>query len=460
MAPRRTLVGSGNVPGAVRAGAWYHYCIRTKCSNLLEDLLVHHDASAVALGGLALGALIALLLLLWRRAPRMAAVCGAAPPAALLVLFAGRADRERTSGESHHAIHLHNCWDLARCANGFSVYVHHVVNPSRQHNTRPRRSTPIWWPPTGVHIASSPEEACVVVVPLSEVALRPNNDGVPQLTGWRGGRNHVVVDDSDEGVDFAERRYGSGSALVAQSHMELANYVPDFDISLPLSLPSAVRSAALPLAALEYIGRSRSRRHWLTFKGSLYVDEGEGSQRAALFALASSSNAGGGRAGSAWEEKRVEVFQNCHKASRTASAQTRNLCERLAREFNSAPTYADLLNTTFALVPAGRQPASYRLAEVMAAGAIPVFVSGDRLTSSPYVRPFGEVIDWSSISLHFSWADVPAIPQTLRRLSAKQVLAMRRGVQLAWRSYMHPHAASQTFYGLLERRASSRFRRA
>ena len=83
MAPRRTLVGSGNVPGAVRAGAWYHYCIRTKCSNLLEDLLVHHDASAVALGGLALGALIALLLLLWRRAPRMAAVCGAAPPTAL-----------------------------------------------------------------------------------------------------------------------------------------------------------------------------------------------------------------------------------------------------------------------------------------------------------------------------------------------------------------------------------------
>lgn len=46
--------------------------------------------------------------------------------------------------------------------------------------------------------------------------------------------------------------------------------------------------------------------------------------------------------------------------------------------------YASLMNTTFGLVPAGRSPGTYRLAEVMGAGAIPVIVARDT------VPPFRE----------------------------------------------------------------------
>ena len=85
-------------------------------------------------------------------------------------------------------------------------------------------------------------------------------------------------------------------------------------------------------------------------------------------------------------------------------------------------------------------------------------MSGDRRTSSPYVRPFGEVIDWPSISLHFSWEGARAIPAALRGISPARLAAMQRGVRAAWRAHLHPRAASRTLYALIEARAQSRQR--
>lgn len=48
-------------------------------------------------------------------------------------------------------------------------------------------------------------------------------------------------------------------------------------------------------------------------------------------------------------------------------------CESLLAEYNKQD-YKDLMNSTFALVPGGRSPATYRLGEVLSAGCIPVFV--------------------------------------------------------------------------------------
>ena len=418
--------GSGGVRNKVIAGAWHHYCFRTKCSNFLEDLLVSHDATYVAFCGLALGFIV--LLLMWRCSRHGAVACGVAPPVILLILFAGRTDREKRNVESRQAVHLHRCWNVSRCTNSFSVYVHGLSG-------RQARTPAVWQPPSGVELAPSPQSACAVIVPLGSFRFTVNNDGVPQLAGWNGGRNHVIVDDSDDGIDAAERKYVYGCALIAQSHMDLDRFVPDFDISLPLPLPRAGSAAAL-----ERISAFSERRHWLTFRGTFVADDGEGQQRRKLLALGH----GGGDG--------IEVWLQCTRFGRTRSSS--KSCERLEREFRSgAPSYAELLNTTFALVPAGRQPASYRLAEVMAAGAIPVFVSGDLRTSSPYVRPFGELIDWPSISLHFSWEAVPDIPSVLRKLSPAKVAAMQRGVRSAWREYLHPQMASRTFYSLLRMRA-------
>ncbi len=82
--------------------------------------------------------------------------------------------------------------------------------------------------------------------------------------------------------------------------------------------------------------------------------------------------------------------------------------------------YASLMNTTFGLVPAGRSPASYRLAEVMGSGAIPVLVARD------YVLPFREQIDWSAFSFLFSPDRVELdMMATLRGISQRQLEEMQ-----------------------------------
>ena len=97
----RQLLGSGNVPNTVRAGAWYHYCFRTACSNLLHDLLVIHAASTVVLGGLVVSGVAWLVVHIGLRAPRAAVACGAAPLAVLLAMFAGREDHGKAMADSH-----------------------------------------------------------------------------------------------------------------------------------------------------------------------------------------------------------------------------------------------------------------------------------------------------------------------------------------------------------------------
>ena len=84
--------------------------------------------------------------------------------------------------------------------------------------------------------------------------------------------------------------------------------------------------------------------------------------------------------------------------------------------------YDGLMNTTFGLIPAGRQPATYRLAEVMSAGAIPVFVTRDA------VLPFREQIDWPSFSFSFSPDRVkPDLLRTLKSVSPRQLDDMKVG---------------------------------
>lgn len=101
--------------------------------------------------------------------------------------------------------------------------------------------------------------------------------------------------------------------------------------------------------------------------------------------------------------------------------QNLEFCNAL-NETSSRHDYDDIMNTTFGLVPAGRSPATYRLAEVMSAGAIPVFVNRD------YVRPFPERVDWSSFSFVFPPEEVGrSMMETLRAVSPKELWDMQVG---------------------------------
>ena len=88
----------------------------------------------------------------------------------------------------------------------------------------------------------------------------------------------------------------------------------------------------------------------------------------------------------------------------------------------------------------------------MAAGAIPVIVTGDA-EHRPYIRPFEELIPWHDISLHLPWRDIKRIPDMLASLSDDRIQQqMQRGVRRAWREQMRANAWPLAVHRLVEAR--------
>mmetsp|Transcript_34383 Transcript_34383/g.73413 ORF Transcript_34383/g.73413 Transcript_34383/m.73413 type:complete len:209 (-) Transcript_34383:573-1199(-) len=172
------------------------------------------------------------------------------------------------------------------------------------------------------------------------------------------------------------------------------------------------------------------RAFWVTFRGSVsYNDRRE--RRALLVPLAKRSTT-----------KRPIVI-SCDGAKVNGryigSKLSAGTCDALAAERKKAPSYLRTLNTTFALVLGGIQPASFRLDEVMAAGAIPVFVAGDLDDSSPYVRPFADAIPWRKYLR--AWEHAGHIVDALNRIPDSQIVQMQHGVQRAWQRFLRPPLA-------------------
>jgi hypothetical protein len=85
-----------------------------------------------------------------------------------------------------------------------------------------------------------------------------------------------------------------------------------------------------------------------------------------------------------------------------------------------------MANSSFALVLPGIAPMSYRLAEAMGFGAIPVIAS-DFIT-----LPFTRVLDWRRFSVQAAESSLEALPDRLRAIPAEVVADMRREARAAY----------------------------
>ena len=169
-------------------------------------------------------------------------------------------------------------------------------------------------------------------------------------------------------------------------------------------------------AALQGL-RSSSRRYFLTFRGSAYFERG--CYRALLAGLHDPTNG-------------VQVITPCKfKNDRSAHPE---FCAVAEKRSELSPSYDDLLNSTFCLVPGGYHPNSGRLAEVMSAGCIPVLVGDD------FVPPFAGLIDWSSVGFSVCATCAGAILPRLRAMATEQVEAMRANVVRVHARYMRRDA--------------------
>jgi hypothetical protein len=107
--------------------------------------------------------------------------------------------------------------------------------------------------------------------------------------------------------------------------------------------------------------------------------------------------------------------------------------ERLRRN----TLYSHLLSqSVFSIVPRGHALFSYRLAEVLECGSIPVFIADQ------WVPPLHRIIDWGKCSLTFGEGEILQIPRVLSAISPKQIAEMQNRSRQAYKMYFSsPQAA-------------------
>eukprot|EP00904_Undaria_pinnatifida_P007033 jgi/Undpi1/345/HiC_scaffold_1.g00341.m1 len=189
-------------------------------------------------------------------------------------------------------------------------------------------------------------------------------------------------------------------AMEAACNMHTCFYRTGYDIALPLA-PRKVFDYLTGIAPLD-------REHFLTFKGTLYLKHHGSEERVSLLPLHDEANG-------------IITALSCFELHGDHLLEENiEYCKSLKQRYDNFD-YNDLMNTTFGLVPGGRSPGTYRLAEVMSAGAIPVFVARD------IIEPFREQYDWPSFSFAFAPTDVlPSLVETLRAVSPEQLAEMQR----------------------------------
>ena len=113
---------------------------------------------------------------------------------------------------------------------------------------------------------------------------------------------------------------------------------------------------------------------------------------------------------------------------------------RLRVAFNMAAQYdykALMLSSVFSAAPAGNGLHSYRLAESIFLGAIPVIVD------EKLVLPFCSVLDWSRFSVRVKRAQVPELPAILRAIPPAKVAAMQaRLAEVKERYFLYPFSTA------------------
>ncbi|CAM9938156.1 unnamed protein product, partial [Scytosiphon promiscuus] len=146
------------------------------------------------------------------------------------------------------------------------------------------------------------------------------------------------------------RRFARGRPRIGNTYaMDWAfdhhtcHYRSGYDLSLPL-MPKVLFPHLAAVPAIR-------RRFFLTFKGALYVNGFGVEERTAALRLHDPGNGV------------VAVVKCFEMHDEHLLPENKDYCARAKAAYESYD-YEDLMNATFALVPAGRSPGTFRLGEV------------------------------------------------------------------------------------------------
>eukprot|EP00752_Nemacystus_decipiens_P012934 g11447.t2 len=216
---------------------------------------------------------------------------------------------------------------------------------------------------------------------------------------WNEGSHHLMVDMSDDGRNHRPA-IADSYAMEASSNMHTCFYRMGYDISISLA----------PEHSFHDLDRIDpwDRKFFLTTKGSVYLSGRGSEERMSLVPIHDKDHG-------------VVISLHCFEGhGEHLLPENAEYCQSLRGSYDDYE-YSELMNSTFGLVPAGRSPGTFRLGEVMSAGAIPVFVGRD------IVPAFQERFDWSSFSFSFAPNEVGAyMVKTLRAVPHARLEEMQR----------------------------------
>uniref|UniRef100_A0A667YZB6 Exostosin glycosyltransferase 1 n=1 Tax=Myripristis murdjan TaxID=586833 RepID=A0A667YZB6_9TELE len=269
---------------------------------------------------------------------------------------------------------METCFDFSRCQSGFRVYIYppqrgdeisesyqkilSVIEESRFHTTDPSR-------------------ACLFVLAVD--TLDRDQSRIQNLPTWNDGRNHLIFNlYSGTWPDYTEDLgFEVGQAMLAKASVDVVNFRPNFDISIPLfSKDHPLKGGGKGYLTLNDV--PPSRKYLLVFKGKRYLT--------------------------------ANIVISCVCPCRY--------------------DYQELLhNSTFCLVPRGRRLGSFRFLEALQAACIPV------LLSNGWELPFSEVIDWRKAAIIGDERLLLQVPSITRSVDRGRILALRQQTQFLWDAY-------------------------
>ncbi|KAL7544808.1 hypothetical protein ACHAWF_008168 [Thalassiosira exigua] len=279
------------------------------------------------------------------------------------------------------------CFDLTRCKSSLDgalrIYSHggtvgeYIEFTTKQH-------------PGLVQKVDDPNDACLFVV--SEGSYdRPQDMRNSRL--WNHGKNHYIHSSDRLFGTHHDRPFNDktsfGMAAVATSNMDDAWIREGYDVPL-IYYPIWKRPDNF-----EQLDLHRPRRFLLSFKG----DINPGTQRSWQHRWIASEY---------WyaEPDDVHVDTKCQNSSSVVQ----NYVNTQPEDYSNL-----LLDSTFLFCPGGGGINSFRFAEVLLAGAIPV-------VTSDFLTPFHPDVDWSGCVVRVSDARVIDAPRIVRRISAEEVI--------------------------------------
>lgn len=248
--------------------------------------------------------------------------------------------------------------------------------------------------PSSVQWVSDPEAACLLLATMESF---DTPDQLHSQPSWNGGRNHFfwVADaffDSHQDQPFNLLTNFDHAALSTAAFQD-ANIRLGYDIPLARLRHTSAEFHQTQLPNLTISGK---RPTLLNFKGNIFrMPQVWWHHRYLAFEY--------------WEESPSVVCDIVCKMANRFRGRTR----KYATPRNA---YAALmLNTTFAFCPGGGSVNSFRFAEALGLGAIPV-------VTSEFVAPLAPEIEWSGCLIRVSEARIIDIPRIVRAISEEEVV--------------------------------------